>query len=146
MVTVPGATAVTVPLHTVATAVLEEVQVMFLLTASAGWTVAVRVPVLPTSRVMVVWFRVTEETATGAAVTVTVQEPLTPLSATAVMVAVPALWAVTVPLLTLATLASEELQVRDLTVALEGAICTEMAPVLPASRLRPVRVRPVRFT
>ena len=55
IVTVPGDTAVTVPLLTVATAWFELAQVTVLLVAVEGLTVAVRLVEPPTSRVRELW-------------------------------------------------------------------------------------------
>ena len=64
MVAVPAARAVTVPLDTVATDVLEDVQVTVLSVALSGSTVARRVSELPGARVNAVLSRVIEETGT----------------------------------------------------------------------------------
>ena len=64
MVVEPTATAVTVPLFTVATEVFELDQVTVFSVAFAGLTVAVRLAVSPTVRVTEVWLRATEETDT----------------------------------------------------------------------------------
>ena len=64
MFAVPGATAVTRPFATVATAVLSLAQVTLLSVASSGLTVAVSVSVPSTVRVVSVLLRVTPVTAT----------------------------------------------------------------------------------
>ena len=58
MVAEPFFTAVTLPLSTVATLVLEDFQVTLVTVASAGEGVTVRVEVLPSSSVRLVWFMV----------------------------------------------------------------------------------------
>jgi hypothetical protein len=65
MVAVPAVLAVTVPLVTVATLVLSDVQLTALFVALFGATVAVRVAVPPSTRVRVAGSRVTPVTATG---------------------------------------------------------------------------------
>ena len=70
-------------------------------------------------------------------VTVTVQEALLPLVAVAVMTAVPALMAVTVPFeLTDATSGLLEDQITVLSVADAGSTVADSLPVLPASSVR----------
>ena len=90
MVAVPAATAVTLPFEsTFATLVLLELQLTFLLVAFSGFTVAVKVSVLPTVSSVAVLFRATPGTATVEAVTVTVQVAvLLPSVVVAVIVAV----------------------------------------------------------
>ena len=69
-------------------------------------------------------------------VTVTVQEAFLPLTAVAVITAVPAFFAVTVPSkLTEATSVLLLDQVMDLSAAEAGRTVAESLPVLPASRL-----------
>ena len=63
MVTVPAATAVTVPLLTVATDWLDVDQLTALFVALEGLTVAVRLAVPPISRVSELWSRETPVTA-----------------------------------------------------------------------------------
>ena len=73
MVAVPGATAVTLPLpSTVATDKLSLLHVTFLLVASLGVMVALRITVPPTVRLALVLFSVTPVTETVAVVTVRV--------------------------------------------------------------------------
>ena len=70
-------------------------------------------------------------------VTVTVQEAFLPLTAVAVITAVPAFFAVTVPfVLTDATSSLLEDQLTDLSVAEAGSTVAESLPVLPASSVR----------
>ena len=119
MVAVPAFTAVTLPSFTVAIAVFEELHVTVLSVALSGFTVAVSVASAPSSSDRVVLFSVTEVTATVAFVTVTVQVADFP-PAFAVMVAVPAFTAVTLPSFTVAIAVFEELHVTVLSVALSG--------------------------
>ena len=68
-------------------------------------------------------------------VTVTVQEALLPLTAVAVITAVPAFFAVTIPFeLTVATASLFEDQLTDLFVAELGRTVADSWPVLPTSR------------
>ena len=64
MLAEPSPTAFTTPLDTVATLVLELDQVTSLSVALEGETVALRLTVPPTARVIEVWFNDTLETAT----------------------------------------------------------------------------------
>ena len=117
MVALPTFFAVTTPLLTVATEASDVVQVTVLSVASSGLTVGVKVTVSPTFSDALVLFRLTE--VTGVATTVIVQvADFSP--AFAVMVAEPTSLAVTTPLLTVATEASEVLQVTVLSVASSG--------------------------
>ena len=113
MTAVPALIPFTLPLFTVATAVLEEVQVTVLSVALSGLTVAVRVSSWFTLRDRLVLFRVTDVTATVAFVTVTLQVAVL-LPAFAVIVAVPALTPFTLPSLTVAMAVLEEVQVTVL--------------------------------
>ena len=129
MVAVPAPLAVTVPLETVATAVLELLHVTLVLDAFEGVMVAVSFPVLLIpERVIVVLSRETPVTGT---VTVTVQVAV--LSPTlAVMVAVPLPTAVTLPLAsTVATEVLELDQVTLLSVAFSGSTVATSVEVPP---------------
>ena len=122
MVAVPSAFAVTVPPSTVAISGLSLVHVTVLSVALSGFTVAVRVAVFPAFSSRVVWFSSTLCTGTvaGCPLTVTLQLALLP-SAVAVMVAVPAALAVTLPLLSTSTISGLSLfQVTVLLVASSG--------------------------
>ena len=119
MVAVPAVTAVTLPSFTVATAAFEELQVTVLSVASSGFTVAVSVYSPPSVSSNFVLSKVMEVTATVAFLTVTAQIAVFS-PAFAVMVAVPAFTAVTLPSFTVATAAFEELQVTVLSVASSG--------------------------
>jgi hypothetical protein len=138
IVAVPAPIAVTLPaLLTVATLVLELVQVTFLFVALEGVTVAVNVSELPITKVIVFLDKVMPVTGT---VTVTVHAAvLEPSAVLTVMAAVPAPIAVTLPVLsTVATLVLELVQVTFLFVALEGAIVAlsiSELPTLKASAL-----------
>ena len=121
----------TTPSLTVATEASEVVQVTVLSVASSGLTVAVRVTVSPAFREALVLSRVTE--VTGVATTVTAQvAALSP--ALAVMVAEPTFLAVTTPSLTVATEASDVLQVTVLSVASSGLTVAVRVTVSPAFR------------
>ncbi len=141
MVAEPTDLAVTTPeVETVATEVLLEDQVTALLVALEGETVAVRVAVLPSSRLNEVLSNDTPVTATVAALTVTVQVAFfAPSSVAQVMVAEPAALAVTTPEVeTVATDVLLEDQVTPLLVALEGKTVAVRVAVLPSSRLNEV--------
>ena len=117
IVAVPILFAVTTPLETVATLASLVLQVTVLSVALSGLTVAESVTVSPTLSEAEVWLKVTE--VTGVAVTVIAQVAL--LSpALAVIVAVPIFFAVTTPLLTVATEPSDVDQVTVLSAALSG--------------------------
>ena len=131
MVAEPTFLAVTTPSLTVATEASEVVQVTVLSVASSGLTVAVRVTVSPAFREALVLSRVTE--VTWVATTVTAQVAvLSP--ALAVMVAEPTFFAMTMPSLTVATEASEVLQVTVLSVASSGLTVAVRVTVSPAFR------------
>ena len=133
MTAVPSLIPFTVPFLTVATAVLEEVQVTVLSVALSGLTVAVRVSSPFTFSVRLVLFRVTDVTATTALETVTLHVAvLSP--AFAVIVAVPALMPFTFPSLTVATAVSEEDQVTVLSVALSGLTVAVRVSSLPSAK------------
>ena len=117
MVAVPTLIATTTPLVTVATEASEVLQVTVLSVASAGLTVAVKVTVSPAFNEAEFLSKETDET--GVASTVMAQVAvLSP--ALAVMVAEPTLIAMTTPLFTVATDASDVLQVTVLSVASLG--------------------------
>jgi len=133
MVAVPTLTAVTKPPDTVATAVLLLLHVTFLFVALEGSILAKRVSAPPTAR-LVDAFKDTPVTAMG--LTVTVQEAvLLPSAVVTVMIAVPALTAVTKPPDTVATAVLPLLHVTLLFVALEGSILAKRVSVLPMTRL-----------
>ncbi len=120
---VPTFFAVTSPLEvTEATDVLPTVQMTPLLVASEGETVATNVAVLPTCKVNEEEFRDTPVTETVEAFTVTEQVAVLPPSAVlAVIVAVPAFFAVTSPSEdTVATEVLLDVHVTSLLDALEG--------------------------
>ena len=122
---VPAALAVTTPLlETVATDVLLEDHETLVFVALEGETVAVRVPELPATRLIVDRFKETPVTEIVAAVTETVQVAVfAPSVVVQVIVAEPAALAVTVP--SEVTEATEELlddQLTLLFVALDGLI------------------------
>lgn len=138
MVAVPALTAVTFPeVLTVATDVFEDFQLTFLFVAVNGETVAVRVSDAPSVRVNVDLFRLTPVTETVAALTVTVQLAVfVPSSVVTVIVAVPALTAVTLPvLLTVATDVFDDLQLTFLFVAVDGATVAVSVSDVPSVRV-----------
>ena len=116
------------PLETVAIVASEVVKVTVLSVASLGLTVAERVTVSPTFREAEVLLRVTLVTGVGT----TVIEQVAVLSpALAVIVAVPNFLAVTTPLETVATVASDVVQVTVLSVASSGPIVAVRVTVSP---------------
>lgn len=121
IVAVPLPVAVTVPsLITVATDVLDEDQVRFLLLVVDGETVAIKTELFPVCNASVVLFKVILLTRV---VTVTVQLAFFPLPSVAdtVIVASPLPLAVTTPLvLTVATDVSDDVHVRALLLAVDG--------------------------
>ena len=129
----PAFTAVTLPSPpTVATSVLSELHVTFLLSALSGFTVAVSVSVSPSVRVSSVLSRVTSVTPTALAFTVTAQVPDLP-SAVAVTVAVPGLRPWTVPALsTVATLRSDDDHATALSDAASGETLADSAADPPS--------------
>ena len=146
MVAVPVPTAVTVqPLVvgvvglTEATLVLLLLQMTFLFVALSGLTVATRSSVTSTAMVVADLFNVTPVTATGALVTVTVQDAVlvVSLSEVTVILAVPAATPVTTPPVTVATALLLLLQVTFLSVAVDGAtVATRVFSLpLPVRRL-----------
>ena len=111
---VPALLAVTVPLaSTIATSLLLLLQLTFLLSVVfSGSTVAVRAVVSPSGSVALLLSRHTSVIGISFFSTVTVQLAVFPFSVVAVITAVPALLAITVPLAsTVATLVSLLLQV-----------------------------------
>ena len=131
MVAVPIFLAVTTPLETVATVASEVVQVTVLSVASLGLTVALRVTVSPTFSEALLLSSVIDETSVGT----TIIEQVAVLSpAFAVIVAVPIFLAVTTPLETVATVASEVVQVTVLSVASSGPTVAERVTVSPTPR------------
>jgi len=116
---VPTLTPLTTPLvDTVATAVLLLLHVTFWFVALAGVIAAVRSSVPPTTMPVDVLFRDTPVTGTAVLLTVTIQEAVLPPSAVVtVIVAVPALTAVTKPPDTVATAVLPLLHVTFLFVA-----------------------------
>ena len=137
IVALPGANAVTSPLAlTLATEALSEDQVTSLFVASAGSTVALMVALSPTSSVSVSRLRSTPDTGMTISTTVTVQVSLLPPQK-AVIVAVPALNAVTLPLLsTVAISVLEDFQVTDLSVELAGLTVAVRVASSPAVKDR----------
>jgi hypothetical protein len=148
MVAFPAATPVTTPFATVATAVLLLVHVTALLVALEGETVAVKVDFASLARVRLVLSRLTPVTVT-AALTVTEQVAVWPPSfVVTVIVALPALTAVTVPFETLATEVLLLFHVIFLFVALVGATVAVSVSVPPTIRLEDdlFKVTPVTET
>ena len=112
----------------------------FLFVALAGSTVAVSFSVFPFARERVVLFSVTPVTETVLSLTVTVQDAvLFPSSVVALITAVPAATAVTVPVeSTVATLVLLEDQVTFLFVASAGSTVAVSFSVFPFARERVV--------
>ena len=134
IVAVPSFTAVTSPFTTVAMASSEDVQVTVLSVALSGVTVAVRVALAPSTRFRDSLSNLMDSTGTNAAVTVTLQvASFAP--ALAVMVAVPAFTAFTLPSATVATASSEEVQVTILSVASSGFTVAFNSASWPSTRV-----------
>ena len=132
IVAVPTLIALTTPFSTVATEASEVVQVTVLSVALLGLTVAVRVSLLPFSRISSVLF---SDTDVAGTTTVTMHSADTS-PAVAVIVAVPAEIALTVPYeSTYAMVASELLQLTVLSVALEGVTVAVRVWVWPTLRV-----------
>ena len=130
MVALPALTAVTLPLATFATDSSDEAQATFLSVASSGFTVAVNVAVSPMANDRVVLSRVTEPVGT---VTVTAHSAVLPPHF-AIIVALPALMAVTLPLSTLATDSSEDDHATVLSVASSGLTVAVSVAVSPTAK------------
>lgn len=131
----PEAFAVTTPLdETVATDVLLDDQETPVFVALDGDTVAVRLPVLPATRLIVDRFKETPVTEIVAAVTETEQVAFfEPSCVVQVMVAEPAAFAVTTPEdETVATDVLLDDHVTALLEALEGETVAVSVPVVPA--------------
>jgi hypothetical protein len=140
MVAVPEPIAVTIPVWlTVATLVLLDDQVMFLLVAFDGVTVATSVALdEPTSKLSV--FRSSETPVTAIVATLTVTAHVSvkpPSSVVTVIVAVPEPAAATAPVwLTVATLVLLDDQVTFLLVAFDGVtVATSFALDEPIAKL-----------
>ena len=133
MVAVPALMPLTVPLFTVATLASLVDQLMFLLVALLGDTVAVRVVFAPVSRLALVLFKDTPVTEIGLTWTSQVAvKP--PSSVVTVMVVSPGFNAVTTPSLTVATASLLEDQVTFLFVASFGeTVATKV--IEPLSRI-----------
>ena len=117
----PAFNAITLPLDTVATEVLLLLHVIFLLVALSGLTVALRVNSSPSVISYDVLSNVTLSTGYTLALTVTSQVAvLPPSSVLTVMVALPALIAVTRPSFTEDTDESLDIQMTTLFSALDG--------------------------
>ena len=139
MTACPAATPVTTPSATVAMALLELVHVRVLSVALSGWTLAVSVTVLPSSTSAVAPSSI-DMPVTGITfvVTVTAQVAVLPPSAVlTVMVAVPALTAVTLPVLSTVAMAVAELvQLTDLLAASDGVTVARSWSLVPSTRER----------
>jgi hypothetical protein len=140
IVSLPAATALTVPPDTVATVLLLLLHVTFLFEALESATVAVNVSELPAVIVVEVLFKVTPVTATvppPPPVTVTEQVAvLLPSALVTVITALPADMPVTKPTEdTVATVVLPLLHVTFLFVALEGAMVAVNVSVLPTVML-----------
>ena len=149
MVAVPSLTAVILPPSTVATAVSDDDHVTVLSVASSGLTVAVIVSESPSVRVSSVLESETELTSMTFAETVTAHDAVKPPSTVlTVIVADPALTAVTLPLLTVATDLSLLSQVTEALSALLGETVAVRSPLSPSTSEREVglTVTPVTLT
>ena len=144
MTALPASLAVTLPSwSTVATAVLLDLQLTDLSVASLGLTVAVRVSLLPFSRVSSVLFKETEVTGIS---TVTEQSAVCS-PAVAEIVAAPADTPFTTPSwLTYATAASELFHMTVLSVALAGVTVAESCLVWPTLTVIDVILRLIPVT
>ena len=135
MVALPGATAFTLPASTVATEASEVLQVTPGSVASAGRTVADKVASSPSTNVRAGWFKAMELTGINRFSTVTVQvASFSP--AFAVMVALPGATAFTLPPETVATEASEVLQVTLGSVASAGRTVADKVASSPSTSVR----------
>src|SRR5699024_4623189 len=151
MSALPAATAVTNPsLSTVAIASSLLVKLTALYDALLGAIVAFNVAVAPTSNDKVDLSNVTPVTGICLAVTVNAHlAVLLPSLVVTVMSALPALTAVTLPLLsTVAIAASDDANVTVLSVAVDGATVATKLPVAPSSNDKVVlsNVTPVTLT
>ena len=133
----PAFRAVTLPFSTVATVASEVLHVTDLFVASSGFTVAVSVSLSPSVNTSSGLLRVIEVTAITFAFTVTLHVAvLSP--AFAVMTADPAFSAVTLPFSTVATVASDVLQVTVLSVASSGFTVAVSISLPPSVKIRSV--------
>ena len=130
IVTVPSFNVVTTPSATVATVSSDDVHVT-VLSAPAGFTVAVNVTLSPAVTDAVVWSNVTLSTGTTAAATVISQVALWS-PAVAVMVTVPSFNVVTTPSATVATVSSDDVHVTVLSVAVSGVTVAVNVTLSPA--------------
>ena len=145
IVALPAFSAVTVPPETEATEASELVHVTVLSVALSGDTVALRASVSPSVSVAVVLLMVMPVTAITFAFTVTSQVAALPPH-DAMMVALPAFSAVTVPPETEATEASELVHVTVLSVALSGDTVALRASVSPSVSVAVVLLRVMPLT
>ena len=135
MVALPGATAFTWPSVTVATEASDELQVTLGSVASAGRTVANNSASSPSTKVKEDWFKAMELTGINLFSTVTVQvASFSP--ALAVMVAFPSFTATTFPPATVATEASEVLQVTLGSVASAGRTVADNTASSPSTKVK----------
>ena len=144
MAAVPSATAFTLPSASTV-AMLESLldHTIFLFVALSGYIVAVSLNSILTKRVLLVAFRVIDETLVGSTVISQVAD-LSP--AIAVMVAEPTFTAVTTPSLTVAMLASDVDHVTVLSVASDGETVAVRVTVSPAFRVAVVLSRVIDET
>ena len=135
----PDFTALTVPLLTVATEVLELVHITFLFVALDGETVAVSVSLSPAVRVSVLLFSLTDSTLTAFAFTVTLHSAVLPPSdVVTLIVEVPDFTALTIPSLTVAMEVLELVHDTFLLVALDGetvAVNDSLSPSVSVTSL-----------
>ena len=132
----PAATAVTLPLLTLATPGALLVHLTVLSVAFDGSTVAVKLDSPPTVRLRLAGFSEIEVGFTTGLVTVTSQMAFLPLTVSAVITALPAATAVTLPLLTLATPGALLVHLTVLSVAFDGSTVAVKLDSPPTVRLR----------
>ena len=139
IVEVPDFIALTTPLFTVTTEVLELVHITFLFVALDGESVAVSVSLSPAVRVSVLLFSLTDSTLTTFAFTVTLHSAVLPPSdVVTLIVEVPDFTALTMPSLTVAMEVLELVHDTFLLVALDGetvAVNDSLSPSVSVTSL-----------
>ena len=135
IVALPTATAVTLPLETVATLVFDDDQVIVLFVAFSGAIVAVKVNDSPVVIVIEVLLRVIDVTSIGLTIT---EHSACTFPIFALIVALPAETAVILPLETVATLVFDEDHVIVLFVAFSGVMVAVKLTDSPDERVTDV--------